>query len=109
MNTIEELRKFGMVDDYRFSAKQHQIEDMLEKYGKLVDQDFEEGGRWSNFEIYTYEIKTDGETAYFQVVEEVPATELQDGMDLIFQFYEVNPVVVSKTVYERKVAIGEDD
>lgn len=66
----------------------------------IVQSEFEEGGRWSNFETEVYMLESEEETAYFKVVREVPATEVQEGMDLDFEVHEVYPVERTIIVYE---------
>ena len=69
---------------------------------ECVDSDFEEGGRWHNVESNVFKVEQNGEVAYFELWREVPATELQEGMDFAFGFYEVVPKEVISIRYLRK-------
>jgi hypothetical protein len=69
---------------------------------ECVDRDFEEGGRWHNVESNVFKVEQNGEVAYFELWREVPATELQEGMDFAFGFYEVEPKEVTVIQYVRK-------
>lgn len=54
--------------------------------GKIIEETFEKGGRWSNFRTYIIEYKG----KYYSTYEEVPATECQEGAD----FDEGTPIEV---------------
>ena len=81
VNVIEQLRKY-------------------DGYEGIVHTEFEYGGRWSNFKTEVYEVKEDNETAYFRIVREVPATEIQEGADFYVEFSEVFPKEITTIVYE---------
>ena len=102
---ISRLREIGEVDTcLEYYGKDGdadlvtEIETLL-FWCKEVDHYFEKGGRWSNFEVTTYEINEDGETAYFQVTEERPATEMQECGEFTWVFFEVEPYQETITKY----------
>lgn len=65
-----------------------------------VESTFEDGGRWSNYQTDVYQVtQEDGKVAYFQIGRDVPATEMQDGMDLSTIIREVVPKEVVRTKY----------
>lgn len=105
---IEKLRGFDGTDGYwRYYygdepsvAIAEDIDAILYTSGKKVDSNFEEGGRWSNYERTVYEVREGDEVAYFEEVREVPGSESQDGMDLSYEFNEVFPHVVTTTIYK---------
>ncbi|UKL30041.1 hypothetical protein [Bacillus phage PK2] len=105
MSEIKKLREFGSVEgsisyygDSEFRKTVEEIEYILDG-GKEVHSEFEDGGRWSNYETTVTEIREGDEVAYFRVVQERPATESQDGMDLWFSFEEVEPYEVTTVAY----------
>jgi hypothetical protein len=111
MSEIQKLREFGSLEgsisyysssDNGFREKVEEIECILDG-GKVVEREFEDGGRWSNYETTVTEIEEfvgdRHEVAYFRVVQERPATESQDGMDLWFTFEEVEPYQVTITKF----------
>ena len=66
-----------------------------------VHEEFEEGGRWSNYETKVYRHWHDSEFVYISIHKEVPASESQDGGD--FQEPEINvvyPHKIETTVYK---------
>lgn len=65
-----------------------------------VHESFEEGGRWSNYEIKVYKVIEGEDVAYFKVRQEVPATEMQDGGYMNTSFYEVKPKEKTIIFYE---------
>jgi hypothetical protein len=110
MSTIARLREIGSFDGSKgwYSDRDpriEEIEDLLYE-GKVVHSEFEDGGRWSNYETEIYEIEEfngdSHEVAYFLKMEERPATESQEGMDTQFEFYEVEPYQVTVTKYRGK-------
>lgn len=108
INVIEKLREL-IGDDYEGNVRDEQsrnIRDILDAYKpkgyetKVVDESFEEGGRWSNYETEVYYVKQgDGKTAYFSVCREIPATEMQEGGDFSVYVREVVPKEVVKIEY----------
>lgn len=105
---IAELRKMAGTSGYWgcFAPEKDReiyeaIECTLDCEGVQVSSDFEEGGRWSNYETKVYRFKEGEEVAFFELMREVPATESQDGGDHTFEFYEVKPKEVKITRYER--------
>lgn len=106
MNVIQQLREIGHFDGSKgwYSERDPKLEtiEVLFSKGDLVHTEFEEGGRWSNFETKVRKFEVDGEVAYFQTVDEVPATESQEGMDCMFEFFEVTPYQVTVTKYSPK-------
>jgi hypothetical protein len=65
-----------------------------------VESTFEDGGRWTNYKTDVYRVTQDGgEVAYFQIGREVPATEMQDGMDFSVTIDEVVPKEVVRVEY----------
>jgi hypothetical protein len=107
MSEIQRLRDIGSLDgsvsfysssDNGFREKVEEVECILDG-GTVVDREFEEGGRWSNYETTIHKLTEGDEVAYFLVMQERPATESQDGMDCQFEFYEVEPYEVTITKY----------
>jgi hypothetical protein len=73
---------------------------LLDDYGTLVDEDFEDGGRWSNYRTRVYSFWHNSETIYVSVSDEVPATEIQDGGDFMEpEIAQVYPKKVETTIY----------
>lgn len=109
-NIIEELRKYNGLDGSEKDNKFEEIDDLLwsgrsksSKYkAEEVHEEFEEGGRWSNHRTRVYKVEQDGETAYFELYDEVPATEMQDGQDCSWSFCEVEPKEVTVIQYVAK-------
>jgi hypothetical protein len=106
MSEIQKLREYGSLEgsisyysssDNGFREKVEEIECILDG-GKVVEREFEDGGRWSNYETTVTKVTEGDEVAYFRTVQERPATESQDGMDLWFTFEEVEPyqVIITK-------------
>lgn len=75
--------------------------ELLESFGDRVEENFEEGGRWTNYRIRVFRFWHEKEHVYVNITEEVPASESQDGTDLsepsIDQVY---PHKVETTVYK---------
>lgn len=113
MSYIEELRALGDFDgtssDYSDrDEKLDEIEDLIyynPMFSKkpftveVVDEKFEDLGRWSNYETKVFKIIENDVVAYFEYGTETPATESQDGMDCSYHFQEVLPVPVTKFKY----------
>lgn len=99
----------GSVDDDNYNK----IVEIIKKYNpkgysiEKAHHEFEAGGRWSNFESNVYEIKCNEDVAFFELVEEVPASEVQDGMDLSYDFWEVEPKEVTTVIYVVKRSAKE--
>ncbi|MBH0358973.1 hypothetical protein COM06_19945 [Bacillus toyonensis] len=74
--------------------------DILENNGTSVHSEYEDGGRWSNYETKVYRFWHNSESVYYQISKEIPATEIQDGGDFgdpeITQVY---PKEVTTTIY----------
>jgi len=107
MSNIKRLRSYGHINEYTsgYGGRSERYKDITETLyfdGEVVFEEFEEGGRWSNYLTKVYKIEEDGTVAFFMVVEEVPATESQDGMECDFQFFEVEPYEVTVTKYRTK-------
>ncbi|MGG3987446.1 hypothetical protein [Bacillus smithii] len=94
-NVIEILRKLDGVEDVNYNKDYEEIENIIEAYKpegysiENVHNEFQDGGRWTNIESNV-------------LWREVPATELQDGMDLSWGFYEVIPKEVTVIKYVLK-------
>ncbi|MDR9852942.1 hypothetical protein RJP21_04925 [Paenibacillus sp. VCA1] len=106
-NVIEKLREL-IGDGYEGEAWDEVHEDVDAILGvykpkgysvKRVDEEFEDGGRWSNYKTTVYRVEQDGQVAHFSVWREEPATEMQDGMDLALQINEVVPEEVTVIKY----------
>lgn len=72
---------------------------------KVVHEEFEDAGRWSNYRTIVYELwlRLDGifEKVYLSVTREVPATELQEGGDFMEPEIErVYPHKIETVVYK---------
>lgn len=55
--------------------------ELIESAGKKEHEEFEEGGRWSNYKTEIYRFYHDKKTIYVRITREVPASELQEGGD----------------------------
>jgi len=111
-NVIEKLREL-IEDGYEGESggeKHREIDDILDAYEpdgyevEIVGTSYQEGGRWSNYEIEVNRVtQADGKIAYFSVRREVPATEMQEGGWFSVSIKEVVPkeVTVTKYVYGR--------
>lgn len=74
--------------------------ELLESHGKQVDEKFDAGGRWTNWRTRVFRFWHGGDFVYVRVLEEVPATELQDSTDLSEpEIDQVWPHKVEKIVY----------
>jgi len=75
--------------------------ELISSRGKLVDESFEEGGRWSNYRIRVFRFYHQGDFIYVRVTEEVPATEMQEGGDFMEpEIEQVYPHKIETTVYK---------
>jgi hypothetical protein len=109
MSKLAELRELvGANVYYGWGApeKDREISEKIEELiydldGESVDETFEDGGRWSNYETEVFKVKEGEEVAYFEISREVPATECQDGGDFTMELHEVKPKEVIKTEYWR--------
>jgi hypothetical protein len=107
-NVIEKLRELSGTEGENWDEAYKQIDSIIGTYnpkGYTVDHvlsDFEEGGRWYNIKTDVYKVEQNGEVAYFELWREVPASEIQEGMDLSYGFYEVVPREVTVIRYFRK-------
>jgi hypothetical protein len=82
--------------------------EMLESHGKVVDETFEDGGRWSNYRTRVFKFYHNREHVYISVSEEIPATEIQDGGDFGDpQIEQVYPHKVETTVYKTTKAVAK--
>lgn len=104
---IEMLRGLNGTEGENWDEKRETIDSLLNPYkkdhtSKVVHSEFEEGGRWYNVETNVYEVKEGEEVAYFEFWNEVPASEVQEGMDLSYGFYEVEPKEVTVIKYVAK-------
>ncbi|MEC0328734.1 hypothetical protein P4H42_03735 [Paenibacillus macerans] len=107
-NVIEKLRDL-IGDGYKGEAwdeTHEEVDAFLDAYKpegysvKCVEETFEDGGRWSNYKTSVYRVEqSDGKVAHFSIWREVPATEMQDGMDLELQIEEVVPKEVTVIEY----------
>lgn len=107
-NVIKKLRGLVASDAEVWDDNYEEILSIIEPYGetgysvKEVHNEFEEGGRWSNYRSSVFKVEYNGETAYFRMVQEVPASEMQEGMDLVYYFLEVVPKEVTVIEYVEK-------
>lgn len=92
MSIISKLRNYHGANGFIFDGQYYIIQELLRSSGgKLVDKEFKEGGRWTNFKSEVYKITGNNEVAYFKLIKEEPATEIQEGMDCEYDFIEVIP------------------
>ncbi|MEK4360860.1 hypothetical protein NYE48_28025 [Paenibacillus sp. FSL M7-1455] len=107
MNIIEKLREL-IGDEYEGQAwdeVHEEVDAILDTYHprgysvECVDEEFEDGGRWTNYKTNVYRVEQDGQVAYFSIWREVPATECQDGGDFMVAIEEVVPEEVIVTKY----------
>ena len=111
---IEKLRELNGWDssehNYEYNELiQDELMDAWDTEGYTVEQvheEFEDGGRWTNYRTRVYKVTeydNNGEideVAYFSVWQEEPATEMQWGGDFSLTFSEVKPVEKTVIVYE---------
>ena len=93
MSLLEDVREYLAEEE---GASASEVADVLDNVS-LVSDEFVDSGRWS--EHWTGVIARGGE--FVAVDYEVPATEYQEGGDFYSEAYEVKPVVVTVTKYER--------
>lgn len=75
------------------------IHDLADDFdGTVVDQEFEKGGRWSNYRHSVVEIQG----RFFRITEDVPATEMQEGQGGETDLVEVVPETKTVVVYVNK-------
>ena len=75
--------------------------ELIEVAGEQVREDFEEGGRWSNYRTRIYKFSYEGEFVFISISDEVPATEMQEGGDFMKpEIEQVFPHKVETTVYK---------
>lgn len=72
--------------------------ELLRSVGQQVHEEITGTSRWSYSQETVFKVEHEGEVAYFKVLEEVGATEMQDGYDDYFM-YEVEPVEVLAIKY----------
>lgn len=107
---VSYLSKYRMEDlfgktreDFEKEIDEMDLCDVIEEFENmpLVVEDFEEGGRWSNYRTRVYKGELERESVYIEVNDEVPASEMQDGGDFQDPSYgRVYPHKVEKTVFE---------
>lgn len=91
-NYIEQLRKYDGFSGYDNADETEEIDDLLyDSDATEISEKFREGGRWSNYRTKVYSVQEYGKIAYFEVDEEIPATEMQEGADFRYSFREVVP------------------
>lgn len=105
---INKLREFDGYDGYEpdemitdledYADCDFEIEDINASV-EVVREEFESGGRWSNYSIKVYKVTEGDVVAYFKAQKEVPANEMQDGGDFSFYFSEVMPFEKTIIVY----------
>lgn len=97
---IDEIESYFTTDNYD-NERLWQVVNMMEDHGTVVNKSFRQGGRWSNYETTVYAVEVPNDyTRYYELVQEVPATELQDGGDHPWDFNEVYPREKTVIVYE---------
>ena len=92
--------KDGHIEDVTEMEISDKVE-LIESFGEKVHEEFEEGGRWSNYKTEVYQFWHDKKHIYVRVDSEIPATEMQDGGD--FQapsMYIVERKKVETYIYE---------
>lgn len=78
--------------------EKNEKEEMLE-YLTPIEEEFKKGGRWSNYKIKIYQLGS----KYIRVTKEVPATEIQEGMDYLeYSWEEVFPKEITIVKYVSK-------
>ncbi|WP_068616517.1 hypothetical protein [Paenibacillus tuaregi] len=107
-NVIAKLREL-IGDEYEGQAwdETHEAVDVIlgaykpEGYAVgCVDEEFEDGGRWTNFKTNVYRVEQpDGQVSHFRICREVPATECQEGGDFCVSIDEVVPEEVTVIKY----------
>lgn len=111
MNVVEQLKAIGTISvtksyysslSAELEEKIDTVNEIIEVHGVEVFSEFEDGGRWSNYETSVYEVTDGKQVGYFRILKEVPATEMQEGGDFLWEFDEVEPFEVTTTQYRRK-------
>jgi hypothetical protein len=90
LDTVEELTDYNP----RYSKRPYTV--------KLVEDNIEDHGRWSDYRTRVFKVEEDGEVAYFEYGCERPASEMQEGMDLSYHFQEVVAVPITTFKYVAK-------
>lgn len=67
---------------------------------EMVDEKFEDGGRWSNYRIMVFKVRIKYEDYYIKVRKEQPATEMQEGGDFSTDIWLVEKKKIETYVYE---------
>lgn len=102
-NYIEQLRKYDGFEGttgYGRSEEVDEIEDLLyDAKSKEVHEEYEDGGRWTNYKTTVHKVEENDKVAYFEICQEVPATEMQDGGEFSYSFNEVVPKEVTVIKY----------
>lgn len=110
-NVIEKLRELeAKVDAQSWTLvggeNWREIDDILDAYkpeGYTVEdvhEEHDEGGRWTKTVTTVYKItQVDGKVAHFRLRRDMPATEMQEGGNFTFGFYEVVPRPVTVVQY----------
>lgn len=104
MSAIEKLRDFEGDHDYDYVEEFESIEAILEGCedgvtSELVEEYEDNRGRWTYDQNRIYKVTEGDDVAYFKLIQERGATEMQDGGDYGFALYEVYPKTVTKTIY----------
>lgn len=76
--------------------------ELLNEAGHEEDSSFEEGSRWSNHRVTVYSVGGGDAKTYFRLTDEIPASEMQEGMPLSFWLEEVEPVEVTTIEWREK-------
>lgn len=81
------------------------VEDIIEvveesREGSIVEEEFNEGGRWTNYKKTTYRFSMSGEGVYYRVIKEIPATEMQEGSEGDPGIERVYPHKIETVVYK---------
>jgi len=114
---VMELAEYSLDDVFGKTKEDFELEvdglsayakaELISSRGELVDESFEEGGRWSNYRVrvfrfYYYDDSYgEGDFIYVRVTEEVPATEMQEGGDFMEpEIEQVYPHKIETTVYK---------
>lgn len=67
---------------------------------EMIDETFEDGGRWSNYRIMVFKVKIKYQDYYIKVRKEQPATEMQEGGDFSTDIWLVEKKKIETYVYE---------
>lgn len=100
---IEKLLTYDGLDVYSDAEEVEDIERLLYlTKAEEIQQEFREGSRWSNYRETIHKVvadEPDGRVFFFKTVEEIPATEMQDGGEFTFEFDEVHEHTETIKVY----------